>query len=403
MLPSYVARRTTGLCGRLWQSCTLRSYVHTEHHHAQTESEVHKEQKGSAVIITLNRPKALNALNLNMVRTMTPWYQSWKANPSQKHVVVMKGTGTKAFCAGGDIRAMYDLGKTWQSAQSKDSDIGAQATAFFREEYVLNHLIATIPQPHVALLNGITMGGGVGLSVHGTFRVATEHTVFAMPETGIGFFCDVGGSYFLPRLPGGLGLYLGLTGNRLKGGAVVEAGIATHYVPAAQLEPLQEALAHAKEPCSAQSIKTILDQFATPVPQHDAIPQMKEMQHCFGPHHTNLESIISALNSDPSSWAKEALKSLHKASPTSLRVVFRELHEGRKMQSLAECLKMENRIANTFMHPNGPSRDFFEGVRATLVDKDKDYKWNPNTLEKVPEEFVRPFFETTPIGGDLVL
>lgn len=179
--------------------------------------------------------------------------------------------------------------------------------------------------------------------------------------------------------------------------------MATHYVPAVQLPALQAALGASPSPLSVHTVKAILDQFSAEPPAHDAIPNLKEINHCFGPHHASLESVITALKADTSSWAKDTLQALTKASPTSLRVVFRELREGSKMNTLAECLKMEYRIADTFLHPEGPSRDFFEGVRATLVDKDKLYKWSPALLENVTEQSVRPFFDRTPTGGNLVL
>lgn len=314
----------------------------------------------------------------------------------------MKGAGGKAFCAGGDIRAMHDLGKAWHAAKEGTSgaEAGSEATVFFREEYTLNYLIATSPIPQVSILNGITMGGGVGLSVHGKYRVATENTMFAMPETGIGFFCDVGGSYFLPRLPGGLGLYLGLTGNRLKGGAVFHSGVATHYVPTAQLESLQEALAAVKK---SSDVQGVLDSMAVQPPAADQIENLAAIDRCFGSHHKDLESVLKALQEDSSVWAKDTLKAMDRASPTSLRVVFRQLREGGKKKNIAECLQMEYRIADAFLRPSGPSKDFFEGVRATLIDKDKKYNWSPAALEAVPESYITPFFEETPTGGDLKL
>eukprot|EP00003_Mantamonas_plastica_P022486 TRINITY_DN3838_c0_g1_i3.p1 TRINITY_DN3838_c0_g1~~TRINITY_DN3838_c0_g1_i3.p1 ORF type:complete len:316 (-),score=68.62 TRINITY_DN3838_c0_g1_i3:427-1374(-) len=194
------------------------------------EPEILEESNTNVKTFVLNRPKALNALNLPMVRTLTEQYKMWDQNPAA-NMIVLKATGERAFCAGGDIRSIYD------SVKGDNSGQNTLAQDFFKEEYQLNHLIGTLSKPHVALINGITMGGGVGLSVHGTFRVATENTMFAMPETAIGLFPDVGGSFFLPRLQGELGMFLALTGQRLKSSDVKHAGIATHFVPAARTTP----------------------------------------------------------------------------------------------------------------------------------------------------------------------
>ncbi|KAJ7371315.1 hypothetical protein OS493_026960 [Desmophyllum pertusum] len=202
-------RRLRTLCRHLRMSSTS----------AETDAEILLEIKNKVGVITLNRPKALNALNLNMIRQMYPVLQKWDVDPAVS-LVLIKGTGDRAFCAGGDVRAIAEAGKKGDSLTK----------VFFKEEYMLNYAIGTLQTPYVAFINGITMGGGVGLSVHGRFRVATERTVFAMPETAIGLFPDVGGGYALPRMKGKLGLYLALTGHRLKGYDVKHAGVATHFV-----------------------------------------------------------------------------------------------------------------------------------------------------------------------------
>ncbi|MEC8094690.1 MAG: enoyl-CoA hydratase/isomerase family protein, partial [Pseudomonadota bacterium] len=194
--------------------------------------EVEFSQNGAGGIITLNRPDALNALTLSMVRDMAPVLEDWARDPAVEHVVI-EGAGEKGFCAGGDIRALHDWGRA----------ADAEATGFYREEYALNHLIKTFSKPYIALIDGITMGGGVGVSVHGRYRVCTENTVFAMPETGIGLLPDVGGTYFLPRLPGFIGTYMVLTGARLRAADLYYTGIATHHMPSAQLEKLKQELA----------------------------------------------------------------------------------------------------------------------------------------------------------------
>eukprot|EP01126_Amoeba_proteus_P021381 TRINITY_DN2171_c0_g1_i1.p1 TRINITY_DN2171_c0_g1~~TRINITY_DN2171_c0_g1_i1.p1 ORF type:complete len:262 (+),score=35.35 TRINITY_DN2171_c0_g1_i1:83-868(+) len=214
--------------------------------------EVIVEKRGASVTVTMNRPKVLNSLSLDMVRYLTPLYTQWEEDPSVSSII-LRGQG-RAFCAGGDIVQIYESGKTGTSL-SRD---------FFREEYVLNHLIGTLRTPHVAIIDGITMGGGVGLSVHGKFRVASDNTVFAMPETGIGFFPDVGGTYFLPRLKGALGMFLGLTGYRLKGKHVVCAGIGTHYVPTENLKELENSLSMLTSKDS-QHVEELISKFSTPV------------------------------------------------------------------------------------------------------------------------------------------
>jgi 3-hydroxyisobutyryl-CoA hydrolase len=346
------------------------------------ESEVIVKDEGSVHKVILNRPKALNALNLPMVRTLTPLYKKWQTTPN---IVLMRGSGDKAFCAGGDIVAIYEAGK------KKDP----QATQFFREEYILNYLIAQKKFAHVALLNGVTMGGGVGLSVHGEFRVATDSTLFAMPETAIGFFCDVGGSYFLPRLPSfALGMYLALTGARLKGPEVFIAGVATHFVKADKFSEAESLLA------SCQNKEALKKQLAALHTAPDATQvntfwkNKDAIEDAFSQN--TVEKIIARLQAQNTPWAKQQLETLSKMSPTSLKVVHRQLHLGRT-KSYAECFQMEYRMAKAFMKHN----DFYEGVRALLVDKDKNPKWKPATLAEVSEKDVDEYFQ--PVEDELIL
>lgn len=264
------------------------------------------EEVGDKGIITLNRPKALNALTLDMIRVMYPALKKWEAD---KSLIIVKGSGEKAFCAGGDVRSVTEAGKKGDSL-TKD---------FFKEEYLLNCLIGTLQVPYVALIDGITMGGGVGLSVHGQFRVSTERTLFAMPETAIGLFPDVGGGYFLPRMGGRLGLYLALTGYRLKGADVLKAGVATHVCDSQQLGELTDTLL-GLETCYPEEVAATLDDFharATFKDQPFSLkPIMKQIEECFNP--TTVEGILGNLEKDGSEWAQKQIKLLRKIDRKSV-------------------------------------------------------------------------------------
>ncbi|XP_037815643.1 3-hydroxyisobutyryl-CoA hydrolase, mitochondrial isoform X1 [Lucilia sericata] len=330
-------------------------------------------------MIILNRPKALNAINLDMVRKI---YKHLKKCETTKSLMIIKGTGEKAFCAGGDVRAVVESGP---SEESK---------SFFREEYTTNALIGNYTIPYIALIDGITMGGGVGLSVHGKYRVATERTLFAMPETAIGLFPDVGGSYFLPRLQGKLGLYLGLTGVRLKGEDVFKAGIATHYCESSKIADLETALLNCPD---ADEVPEILNKFNNPSPKPFALePHLDQINKCFAGE--SVEEIIENLKRDGSEWATKTKEVLLKMSPTSLKVTFRQLELGAKL-SLPQCLNMEYRIVVRHLE----NSDFKEGVRALLIDKDQKPQWNPKTLEAVTEERVQSFFAKLPDTEELKL
>lgn len=297
------------------------------------------EDKG---VIILNRPKALNALNLSMIRQIYPTLQRWE---KEKSMIVVKGVGDKAFCAGGDVRAVTEAGK---SGDSLTQD-------FFREEYKLNYLIGSLKIPYIALIHGITMGGGVGLSVHGKYRVATEKTLFAMPETAIGLFPDVGGSFFLPRLEGHLGLYLALTGYRLKGTDVLKAGIATHICHSGNLAELEKTLLEN----SSTEINTILEKFSTKTPElnnqeFSLAPVMKQINAAFSA--SSVEEILKRLKDDGSKWAQDTHATIVKMSPTSLKVTMKQLEYG-ATKNLKECLEMEYRMTQKFC----AAHDFYEG------------------------------------------
>lgn len=348
--------------------------------HTDSAAEVLLEKRGCAGVITMNRPKALNSLNLSMIRQIYPQLKTWEKDP-ETFLIIIKGTGGKAFCAGGDIRAITDAGKVGDRL----------AQDFFREEYILNNAVGTCQKPYVALIDGITMGGGVGLSVHGQFRVATEKTLFAMPETAIGLFPDVGGGYFLPRLSGKIGYYLALTGFRLKGRDLQKAGIATHFVESEKLPALEEDLIALKSP-SKENVADVLNSY------HMKCKIDQEKQFVLDEHMDKINSLFSAnsmeeiiqnLKQDGSPFALKQLETINKMSPTSLKMTLRQLREGASM-NLQDVLTMEYRLSQACMS----GHDFYEGVRAVLIDKNQVPKWKPATLEEVTDEFVDNCFKS---------
>ncbi|NXL03283.1 HIBCH protein, partial [Mesembrinibis cayennensis] len=352
--------------------------------HTDSTAEVLLEKKGGAGIITLNRPKVLNALSFSMIQQIYPQIKTWEQDP-ETFLIIIKGTGGKAFCAGGDIRAIADAGKVG----------GRLAQDFFREEYILNNATGTCKKPYVALIDGITMGGGVGLSVHGHFRVATEKTLFAMPETSIGLFPDVGGGYFLPRLSGKLGYYLGLTGFRLKGRDVVKAGIATHFVESEKLPALEKDLIALKSP-SVENIADLLNSYhvKSKVDQEKEFvldEHMEKINSLFSAN--SMEEIVQKLKQDGSPFAIKQLETINKMSPTSLKMTLRQLREGASM-SLQDVFTMEYRLSQACMR----GHDFYEGVRAVLIDKDQSPRWKPAALEEVSDEFMDNCFK--PLGNN---
>lgn len=336
--------------------------------------------------ILLNRPKALNALTLDKIREMTARLQAW-AEDDAVHCVVIEGAGEKAFCAGGDIRRLWE-------ANRDDED--AYVRAFFGGEYQLNRLIKVYAKPFVALMDGITMGGGVGVSVHGSHRIATERTVFAMPETGIGLIPDVGGTYFLPRLPGKIGMYMGLTGARLKAADCYYAGLATHYVPTSRHDDLLQALAEAesdtKTPEEMQTAVTcVLDMFHEDPGKAPLERQQAQIDRCFGGE--SVEEIVAALKADGSDWAVKQLEVLDSKAPTATKVAFRQLQIGAQLD-FDRCMQTEFRLSTRLGHTD----DFGEGVRAVIVDKDNAPQWRPATLAEVAQDTVDGFFAPLPDG-----
>jgi len=347
------------------------------------------EQRGRAICLTLNRPKALNALTLSMVRSLRTAFEATCADP-ETTCILLTGAGGKAFCAGGDVRAV------WQAAREAGDDAsGMLQDAFFREEYALNALIAGCPKPQVSVWDGITMGGGNGVSMHGQFRVASERAMFAMPETSIGLLPDVGGTFSLAAAPGEIGTYLGLTGARIGAADLLYSGLATHFIPSARLCELDAAM----QACGSTSeLEETLGAMCSPAAAGPPplLAHRDAIDRCFNA--STVEEIEAALSSEGSSWADETLMKLRRMSPTSLKVTLLLLRQA-KGKSLGACLQAEFRAVQRFVSP--PS-DFFEGIRAALVDKDRQPQWEPATLAAVNSKMLAEYLE--PLGNrELVL
>lgn len=341
------------------------------------ESEVIFEERGCAGLITLNRPSALNALTLPMIRDMHSHLTAWAGDRRIERIVI-RGSGEKAFCAGGDIRQL----RAWGLAGD------ARAIAFHREEYQLNALIKHYPKPYVALVNGIVMGGGVGVSVHGSHRLCGERTGFAMPECGIGLFPDVGATYFLPRLPGQLGTYLALTGARLGQADIAWCGIATHTIRGDSFDLVVDDLAggaEIEETCSRHAH----------LAGEPLLPRlMPAIERCFGAD--SIAGIISRLRAesgDLAQWAAETLAGLQAKCPISLRIALRQMRDGRTM-NFDECMRTEFRIVSRVLK----GTDFYEGVRAAIIDKDNRPQWSSKGPEEISDPELARYF--APLGSD---
>lgn len=337
--------------------------------------------QGALARVTLNRPKALNALTLGMIRALDTQLKLWAADPTVAAVLIT-GAGDRAFCAGGDIIDLYNAGPSASHPLFVE---------FFGEEFTLNRDIYRFAKPYIAIIDGITMGGGCGVSINGDYRVATENTVFAMPETGIGYFPDVGASHFLSRCPHQTGQYLGLTGTRAGAADALYAGLATHYIASDQIEAFAEALSQSlgqdEEP--GEVIDRTLDAFAADSGPATIADIAESIARCFGAG--TVEEIVTALGAESGAWAEKAAARLGRMSPTSLKVAHRAISEGETLD-IEDCLRMELRIALRFM----ARPDFFEGVRALLVDKDNAPQWRPARLTEVEPSEVAAFF--APLG-----
>ncbi|MGH7118869.1 MAG: enoyl-CoA hydratase/isomerase family protein [Acetobacteraceae bacterium] len=317
--------------------------------------------------IWLNRAASLNALDLSMVRTIRAALDAWRDEP-RVHAVVIESSVPRSFCAGGDVRAMRE------AALAGDD---AAIFSFFSEEYALNRCIAEYPKPYIALIDGIAMGGGIGISVHGSARVATEHAVLALPETAIALFPDVGASYLLPRLPGALGVWLALTGTRLQAADVVHAGLATHFVPRARLSALSAAL--------AEDGPGVLAAFAAPLAPFSFAASRPCIDRCFAA--PSVGAVLARLAAEPGTFGSDTLASLRSFSPSSIFWSFEILRRG-AASTLGEALITELRLVRRVVrHP-----DFAEGVRAMVVDKDRSPRWTPSAIEAVDPAVIAAMF-----------
>lgn len=329
---------------------------------------------GSVGRIRLNRPKAIHALTQGMCESIIDALLDWHSDADVATVIIDHAEG-RGFCAGGDISLI---------ARSAGEDC-VEAERFFHVEYRMNHLLFVYEKPIVAFIDGIVMGGGVGLSLPCRYRVATERTVFAMPETGIGLFPDVGGGWFLPRLPGRIGTWLAMTGARINGADCAATGIATHYIPSDRLEAVKEEILR-----GGDSLEAVLAQAAEVPPPSDLMANRPAIDRLFAAD--RMEDIVAALEADGSEWAQRQLETLSTKSPQTIKVALRQLAEGAAFTDFADNMQNEYRIAcHVIRRP-----DFVEGVRAVIIDKDNAPRWNPARPEDVSDEMVASLFAPLP-------
>ncbi len=376
-----------------------------------TDAEILLDRRGTAGIITLNRPAALNAVTRSMVATLRETLERWRDDGAISRVIVT-AAGGRAFSAGGDLRHIYEAGHAGRQSES---------ITFWRQEYALNALIKRYPKPYVALIDGIVMGGGVGISIHGSHRVAGDRFEFAMPEVGIGFFPDVGATWFLPRLPGQIGTYCALTGERLKAADAVAAGIATHRVASTRFAGLIAAL------CGAGSVDAILAAFAEAAANRDPVPASAERENGTTPvsaspadnteggpviaHHRaidrifaagSIEEILALLDAEAATatrdarWAGEVAATIRSKAPLSLKIALSQMQRGRSY-SFERCMQAEFRVVSHVAY----GHDFYEGIRAVIIDKDNRPQWRPASLGEVTAASVERHF--APLESELVL
>lgn len=342
------------------------------------------DRRGAAGLITLNRPRALNAVTAEMVRRLAQKLEEWEADPAVTRIV-LTANGDRAFSAGGDLRALHDLGR----AARHDEQL-----AFFRDEYRLNARIKRYRKPYISLIDGMVMGGGVGISVHGSYRVAGDKLLFAMPEVGIGFFPDVGATWFLPRLPGQLGTYCALTGGRLKTADAVGAGVATHRVASARFAELADAL------CGSVSVDAVIGAFSEPAGNGPVLDAEAAIDRFF--RYDSVEEILTELdraaaakNAD-ASFALATAASMRTKCPTSLKIALAQMRAGAAMD-FEECMRTEFRIVSRVVRGS----NFYEGIRAAIVEKDQAPRWQPDSVSAVRAEEIARFF--APLAAELRL
>jgi enoyl-CoA hydratase len=335
------------------------------------------ERRGAAGIVTLNRAKALNAVTHEMVRALGRQLDEWATDGAVTRVIVA-AAGERAFSAGGDIRALYEFGRAGRQQE---------ALGFFREEYALNTTIKRYRKPYISLIDGIVMGGGFGISVHGSHRVAGDRFQFAMPEVGIGFFPDVGGTWVLPRMPDRIGTWVALTGERLKTADAVATGVATHHVRSDRFADLTDAL------CGNVSVDATLAAFAEAAAEGPVMARRDAIGRLFSG--SSIEDILAALDAGDE-WSQMTAATIRAKSPTSLKIALAQVQRGGDW-SFEQCMQNEFRIVSRIVH----GHDFYEGVRAVIVDKDNAPRWRPATLAEVADAEVERHF--APLDDELRL
>lgn len=363
-------------------------------------------RSGNLGILLLNNPKPLHALTLEMSHCLQDTLKQWYQDDTMQAILMKSSPDTKvkAFCAGGDVKAVYLDG-----LRTHDSDgnplvhgqgtLNLPSAEFFRQEYIVNHMLATAPKPQISFWDGIVMGGGVGLSVYGKYRVATEHTVFAMPETAIGLFPDVGSLFWMPRLlEQSLARYLAVTGARLKAPDLMETGLATHYVPSAKLADLETALIAATQSESVD-LESVLAQFHQP-PPGEPVLDTDSIRKTFADNDGSLkyEQLVQTLTADHTEFGTQTLTTIQKLCPTSIQVTLEGLRRGAEFATIADDLQMEFRLSQACMRTGS---DFFEGIRAVLIDKDHNPKWKP--LSHDIESFFAPIQHEWSMPADLMI
>jgi len=348
---------------------------------AVEEGDLIVRREGAAGVIRLNRPKAINAMTLEMSIGIDAALDRFEADPDVA-VIILEGAGERGLCAGGDIRGL------WESSR-EGGDLGAR---FWRQEYIMNARIAKYPKPYVAYMDGLVMGGGVGLSGHASHRVVTDRTKLAMPEVGLGFFPDVGGTWLLSRSPGEIGTYFGLTGQTMNGPDAIHAKFADAVVPAAKWPELREALTKVRSGVTATDVSKLINGFATGDAAGPVAAKQAMIDALFG--FDRMEDIVAALKRDGSEFAPATLKTLNEKSPRGMVVTLKLLRLARTASSLEECLVREYRAALEVFR----SDDFREGVRAAVIDKDRNPTWSPPRIEDVTPQMLAHYLAG--IGAD---
>ncbi len=344
-----------------------------------SDPEILFHQNANAGVVTLNRPQALNAVTHSMVLQLYAQLREWEHDPAIRHIIIKAAAG-RAFSAGGDIRDLYQRGIA-----------GKPHLQFFWDEYRLNAYIKEYPKPYIALIDGIVMGGGVGVSFHGSHRIAGDNISFAMPEVGIGFFPDVGGSYFLPRLPGNTGLYLALTGNRIKKDDLLWCGLATDACASEDLEELEQAL------CDSDDVDAVLTALVASDGETELSRRQKDIDAVFGADSLaeimqNLHNMAGLNDGDQSQWAQKVFSTIKSKSPKSLAITFHQLCRGRQLD-MRKCMQLEYRIVSRILSDT----EFYEGIRAAIIDKDNAPQWHPKSIDAIDQTAIAAIF--APLDG----